>query len=90
MSLDGRRLATAGYDTGIFISQPGPPLNLTLSNNLALTWPWPSPGYGLEQNTNLATATWVTVTNLPAFTNWQYQVTLTPTNGNHFFRLKSP
>lgn len=90
VSFDGNKLAASAYSAGIYTLQSAPSLNLAFSTNLTFAWPWPSTGYGLQQNTNLLTTNWVTVTNIPVFTNWQNQVTLSRSNGNHFFRLKSP
>jgi hypothetical protein len=44
----------------------------------------------LQQNANLATTNWLTVTNIPVMTNWQNRVMLSRTNGNNFHRLKAP
>ena len=49
-----------------------------------------STGFNLQQNTNLSTANWTTVTNVPAISNQWYRVILPSTNRQDFFRLKSP
>jgi hypothetical protein len=44
----------------------------------------------LQKNFDLATTNWLTVTNIPAATNGQNQVTLSQSNSSQFFRLKYP
>jgi hypothetical protein len=70
-----------------------PPAALQISNsgtNLVLSWPSPPGNFFLQQNSNLATTNWTAATNTPVFTNGQNQATLSPTNGNQFYRLKYP
>jgi hypothetical protein len=92
-SADGNKLVVAG-NTGIYTSYaaPTPQLNIKSSGgNLALSWLVPSTNFGLQQNDNLTTANWVTLTNTPVLnlTNLQDEVVLSPTNSSGFFRLKS-
>ena len=81
------------YETGLIFtsySTPTPQLNLTSSNNnLAFSWIVPSTNFVLQQNLDLTTTNWVTLTNVPTlnFTNLQDEVTLSPTNSSSFFRL---
>ena len=49
-----------------------------------------STGFNLQQNTNLASTNWLTVTNQRVVTNQSYQVIVSATNHQNFFRLKSP
>jgi hypothetical protein len=49
-----------------------------------------SAGYGLQQNSSLATANWLDVTNTPAVTNGQNQVALPVSPVKNFFRLLHP
>jgi len=46
----------------------------------------------LQQNLDLTTANWLTVTNTPTldFSSLQYQVTLSPSNTEGFYRLTTP
>ena len=68
-----------------------PLLSITQSNNYAiLSWPLPSTGYGLEQTPSLSTASWTSVTNIPADNGTIKSVTLPVQPGNKFFRLKKP
>jgi hypothetical protein len=44
----------------------------------------------LQQNTDLTMANWVAVTNTQVVVGTNYQVTVVPTGGNRFYRLKYP
>ena len=95
-SADGSKLVAAGDSPflgrtgGIYVSPPEVLLSSTLfSNNIVLSWPTNATGFGLEQNPDLTTTDWVTVTNAPTLTNGNRQVRLSATNvGYLFFRLK--
>ena len=68
-----------------------PVLNICLSGQqVFLTWLTNAAGFNLQQNTNLLTTNWVTVTNIPVITNILYQVTVSKTNSQHFYRLETP
>jgi hypothetical protein len=75
---------------------PPPRLSIALSSgvgvttNVVLSWPTNAAGFGLQQNSNLATANWQTVTNTPTITNGLDQVTLPATPPNNFFQLFHP
>jgi hypothetical protein len=58
--------------------------------NVLLKWPSPPGGFVLEQNTNLATTNWLTVTNGSIITNGLNQVVLPRPTTNKFYRLKYP
>ncbi len=94
-SADGNKsVAVAVLGGGIYASQstPAPQLKLTSSgSNFALSWIVPSAHFELQQNDNLNTASWVTLTNTPVlnFTNLQDEIALLPTGGSSFFRLIS-
>jgi hypothetical protein len=73
------------------VSLPPAPLDITLSGtNLILSWPSPPGGFVLQQNPDLTTTNWTTVTNTPAMYNGQNQVILSPVDGNQFYRLEYP
>jgi hypothetical protein len=73
------------------VSLPPAALGIAPSGtNLTLSWPSPPGGFVLQQNSDLTTTNWTTVTNTPNMTNLQNQVTLSPTSGNQFYRLKYP
>jgi hypothetical protein len=59
-------------------------------NAVVVSWPGPSTDFRLQQNSGLAPANWVDVTNTPVFTNGQNQVTVSPTVGSQYFRLIYP
>jgi hypothetical protein len=73
-------------------STPSPQLNIgPLNDNLTLSWFVPSTNFVLQQNSDLATANWLTLTNAPMLnlTNLLNEVILSPAAGNGFFRLKT-
>jgi hypothetical protein len=74
------------------VAVPPPVLNINVSARQAfLTWLTNnSAGFNLQQNTNLASTNWLAVTNQPVVTNQSYQVIVSSTNRQDFFRLKSP
>jgi len=80
---------------GIWISQstPAPQLNIATANiNFALSWIVPSTNFVLQQNSDLGTTNWVTITNAPTLnlTNLHNEVTLPSPGSNVFYRLKTP
>jgi hypothetical protein len=92
---NGNLLLGASYYGGIYalalpVAAPLPSLQIALANSRAsIAWPTNNAaGFILQQTTNLLGTNWVTVTNLPVITNLFYQVSLTPTNRQDFFRLK--
>jgi hypothetical protein len=94
-SADGNRLFAAPYRTGVLTVQltPSPQINVAVSNNnLALSWLVSSMNFVLQQNQDLTPGNWVTLTNKPTlnYTNLNYQLSLSPTNTEGFFRLSTP
>jgi hypothetical protein len=70
-----------------------PPATLgiaTSSGNLLISWPSPPGDFVLQQNPDLTTTNWLTVTNTPTMTNFQNLVILSPINAKQFYRLKYP
>jgi hypothetical protein len=99
-SADGNKLVAAAlYDASFnpgsiysTYTAPTPLMKLTLSGgNLAFSWIVPSTNFVLQQNFDLTTADWVTLTDTPVLnlTNLQDEVILSPTNSSGFFRLIS-
>jgi len=73
------------------VSLPPAALGIAPSGtSLVLSWPSPPGGFVLQQNFDLTTTNWLTVTNMPTNTNGQNQVFLVPSTGNEFYRLKYP
>jgi hypothetical protein len=73
------------------VSLPPAALDIATSGgNLFISWPSPPGNFVLQQNSDLTTTNWLTVTNTPTMTNFQNQVILSPTNGKQFYRLKYP
>jgi hypothetical protein len=88
-SLDGNLLLAAVPSGDIYKMQSGPALNLQAAGGPGkLTWPWPSAGFALEHNGDLSTTNWLTLTNLPTLTNWQFQLPFSLKQQRDFFRLK--
>jgi len=57
--------------------------------NLLVSWPGGAPGFTLQQNPDLTTSNWMSVTNTAVLINNSNQVTL-PATGNMFYRLALP
>jgi photosystem II stability/assembly factor-like uncharacterized protein len=97
-SADGRKLftmGTTGYQGDLYTLQfkPSPQLNLTTSgNNLIFSWLLPSTDFVLQQNVDLTTTNWGTLTNTPIlnFTSLQNQIMLSPSNDSAIYRLATP
>lgn len=92
-SADGNTfMAVAGGDTGqIYLWQMTPTLGMTFSTNtLNFSWPIYWNGAVLQQDTDLTTTNWTTVTNSQSVNNGMIQLTLTPPSGNAFYRLSYP
>jgi photosystem II stability/assembly factor-like uncharacterized protein len=95
MSANGNRIvAVAGiYPAASIYTFPTPPpqLNITPTNGgFKLSWHVPSTNFVMQQSSDLAS--WSDVTNAPVLnlTNLQNEIVLSPTNGNNFYRLKTP
>jgi hypothetical protein len=58
--------------------------------NFLLSWPSPPGSFVLQQNSDLTTTNWLTVTNTPTVTNGQNQAILAPPGGSEFYRLEYP
>jgi hypothetical protein len=82
-------LATA-YD-GVYIYHTTPPVLKIMpsGSNLAITWPANVAGFQLQQNSNLISANWLAVTNPVTNNSQNLQVTVSRTNGQNYYRLKS-
>jgi len=84
----GNYSLTGGFWSLIAVQTPGAPLlTITASGNqVIVSWPLPSTGFTLQTNNNLNPANWGnyggTVNNNSA--------TISPPNGNLFFRLTHP
>ncbi len=60
----------------------------TATNTGAITWPAPARGYQLETTPNLASANWVTVTNVPQSVGEFKEVIVPLTAESAFYRLR--
>jgi len=93
--------ATANLSSGAWLMQaaafraalPAAPtlrIFLTGSNTLIATWPANPDGFRLQQASTLPATDWLDVTNTVSVTNNEYQVILSPSLGQQFYRLKYP
>src|SRR5262249_38044263 len=95
-SADGcRSFATEVNERNVYTSQstPTPRLSLALSSGQAtLSWLIPSTSFDLQQNLDLSTSNWLTVTNGPTlnFSNLENQIVLPLNAASSFYRLKTP
>ena len=65
------------------IRQTGP-------STVEISWPAPSTGFVLQQNNNLTTTNWTTVTNSVTSSGGTNEVFVSPPTGNEFYRLVNP
>jgi photosystem II stability/assembly factor-like uncharacterized protein len=93
-SADGSKLIAVSDSPnyGIWTSKtiPTPQLNIAPTNsNFKLSWIVLSTNFVLQQNLDLTTTNWVTLTNTPTLnlTNLQNKVVLSPSNSSGFYRL---
>jgi hypothetical protein len=69
---------------------PPPTLTIQLAgNSVIVSWP-DTASYTLQQNSNLATGSWVTSGYTINTSNGTNSITITPSTGNLFFRLYNP
>jgi hypothetical protein len=83
---DGSAVSTQVISNFTFVSLVEMSAQNAGGNQLTISWPGASGGYVLQQNTNLASGSWVPVPNVGA-TN---QVTVPASNGTMFYRLTQP
>ena len=91
-SADGNKMYATAFTNGIWTLQttPVPQLNISASNtNLTFSWIVPSTNFVLQENSNLTTANWLTMTNTPMLnlSNMNNEVVLSPSDSSGFFRL---
>ena len=91
----GTSASGTGYYEIVFSVSPPPmsfpDLRTQLSTNqLTLTWPFEVYGYNLEQTTNLESASWSAVTNVPVLINTNYAIVIPVDQPAMFFRLHHP
>jgi Concanavalin A-like lectin/glucanases superfamily len=87
------RFSGANVDIGAFeLFQGLAYLNITHQpGTVVLSWQTTNTGYTLQQNTNLATSTWVTVPGTPSIVGQQYVLTNTAAGTDkNFYRLSHP
>jgi hypothetical protein len=94
-SADGGKLVAVVQEGGIYTSQTTvmPLLHIARStSNVTLSWIIPSTTFLLQQNADLGTTNWVTVSNVPVLnlTSMQLEVMVPMSSGNNFYRLRTP
>jgi uncharacterized delta-60 repeat protein len=61
----------------------------TPNNAVTVAWPSSSAGFTLQQNTNVATPTWISVATIPSTVGAENHVSVSASAGQRFFRLFS-
>jgi hypothetical protein len=99
-SADASKIVALAYDGPVGIlhlpASPPPPLRpprLTfgrLGADLGISWLVPSTSFVLQQNPDLSTTNWTDVPTPPKLnlTNLNYELTVSPTPDQNFYRLK--
>jgi hypothetical protein len=88
-SADGTRLAAIGSGH-LYTWQPAPTLSSALSNgNLVLSWPSSALSFWPQQNADLTTTNWLTLSNVQTTSSGGYSVTVPVPGSNCFYRLSS-
>ena len=79
----------AAFKPALLVS---PPMRifLTATNTAVVAWPAAAASFTLQQNSNLATTNWVKATNAAGIVGGEYQVILSPSSSQLFYRLKYP
>jgi len=76
---------------GVSAGEPCLAIQLTNLDSAALSWLAPSNTFRLQQNPDVTTMNWVSVTNAVSVTNSQHQVIVgSPADGKRFYRLVNP
>jgi hypothetical protein len=93
-SADGCKLAAVVNGGGTYVWQttPTPALTVTrLGTNLVISWLVPSIPFVLQQNTDVSSPDWISVTATPELnlTNLNYEISLPTVQGHRFYRLKT-
>jgi hypothetical protein len=91
-SADGGKLVAVAYNGGVWTKQTTQPpkMNITSSNSdRTLSWIIPSTNFVLQQNPDLTTSDWTTLTNTPTLnlSNLNDEIILSASNTSSFFRL---
>ena len=91
-SADGGKLIAVAYNGGVWTKQttPAPEINIASGNgDTTFSWIVPSTNFVLQENSDLTTTDWLTLTNTPTLdlSNLNDEVVLSPSNSSGFFRL---
>ena len=78
------RLTPRHRPVAVQLSAPG--------TNLIFSWPVSATNFVLQQNEDMTTANWTTMTNVATlnYSNLQYEASFSPTSRSSFFRLATP
>jgi hypothetical protein len=93
-SADGSVIYAAASNGGIWAGRSTPAAVLRIAggqNRFTLSWVVPSANFLLQQTASLSPAVWTSVTNAPVLnlSNVTYELTLTPSPDNKFYRLNA-
>jgi hypothetical protein len=86
----GNYSLTGGFWSLFAVPTPGGPLlsiRLTTPDTVAVFWPSPAPGWNLQQNTNVNTTNWTTITTQPLDDGTNKTYIVNPPIGTRFYRL---
>jgi hypothetical protein len=84
---DGGSVASQTITNFSFVSIPPVAVHLSGANSALVMWPGEVAGYQLQQNSNLATTNWVTLTNAVLLSNDLNQIAVPVSSSNTFYRL---
>ena len=82
-----------GFWSLIAVPTPGAPwlrISLTPTNTAIITWPASSAGFALQQNANLNTSNWVTVSESVIDNGTNRFIIVNPPRGSRYYRLFKP
>ena len=88
--MGGSYSLTGGFWSLYAIQTAGAPalrIFLTTTNTAVVLWPSPSTGWHVQQNTNLATATWIAPAETVNDNGTNRFIVINPPVGNRFYRL---
>ena len=91
--MGGNFSLTGGFWSLFAVQNPGAPLlaiRLISSSVAQVSWPSPSTGFTLQQNSDLNSTNWVNAPQAVTDNGTNKFITVSPPNGNRFYRLVKP
>lgn len=89
----GKESSTGGCWSLLAVPTPDAPrLTITFmsTNTAIISWPFLSTGFALQQNADLSTANWTTLSEIVTDNGTTKSIGVSPAPGNRFFRLFKP